>query len=67
MGAVNVVYAVSGNGPPLYMVHGIGSRKKGWNALIELVKDDFTCVTSDLRDHGESPIPQTPYTLRPAI
>ena len=27
MGAIEVSYTVSGEGPPLYMVHGIGSRR----------------------------------------
>ena len=45
------------------MVHGIGSRKVGWSGLIPHLKDNFTCVTYDLRGHGESPIPSVPYSL----
>jgi len=63
MGAVDVDFEVQGNGPPLYMVHGIGSRKVTWNSLIPDLKDQFTCVTYDLRGHGSSPVPPTPYTL----
>ena len=47
----------------LYLVHGIGARKTTWDKLIVGLKDQFTCVSYDLRGHGESPIPPTPYTL----
>ena len=63
MSAVDVVTSVRGSGPPLYLVHGIGSRKEQWNPLIDALADEFTCVSFDLRGHGESPIPDTPYRL----
>ncbi len=63
MTAINVDYRIEGSGPPLYMVHGIGSRKTTWDGLIAGLKDDFTCVSYDLRGHGDSPVPPTPYTL----
>ncbi len=63
MSSVAVDYQVEGQGPGLYMVHGIGSRKATWKPLIETLKDRFTCVSYDLRGHGESPIPPTPYNL----
>ncbi len=63
MSAVEVVYAIEGQGPPLYMVHGIGARKSTWNGLIPHLKHHCTCVTYDLRGHGESPVPPTPYSL----
>jgi len=63
MSAVDVAYTVTGSGPALYMVHGIGSRRVTWDALVDGLKDHFTCVTYDLRGHGESPVPPTPYSL----
>ena len=33
------------------------------DALIEACREEFTCVSYDLRGHGESPIPPTPYNL----
>ncbi len=63
MSAVEVAYTVEGAGPPLYMVHGIGSRRVTWNALVEDLKADFTCVSYDLRGHGDSPVPPVPYSL----
>lgn len=63
MTAIEVAYEVSGTGPPLYMVHGIGSRKTMWAPIVDALNDSFTCVVYDLRGHGDSPIPPVPYTL----
>jgi pimeloyl-ACP methyl ester carboxylesterase len=59
----DVSYRIEGQGPALYLVHGIGARKTAWDKLIVGLKDQFTCVSYDLRGHGESPVPPTPYTL----
>lgn len=61
--AIEVAYEVTGDGPALYMVHGIGSRKSMWSPLVEALSGEFTCVTYDLRGHGDSPIPPVPYSL----
>ena len=63
MSAIEVGYTVEGEGPPLYMVHGIGSRRATWAGLVPSLADDFTCVSYDLRGHGDSPVPPTPYSL----
>lgn len=63
MNSVKCSYQISGSGPALYMVHGIGARKSTWDAIVAGLKDSFTCVVYDLRGHGDSPIPETPYTL----
>jgi len=63
MTAVDVSYSVAGEGPPLYMVHGIGSRRITWDKLVAELQRDFTCVSYDLRGHGDSPVPPVPYSL----
>ncbi len=63
MTAIDVAYRIEGEGPPLYMVHGIGSRAVMWDSIIPALKDQFTCVSFDLRGHGGSPAPPVPYTL----
>jgi len=63
MSSIDVSYTIEGNGDPIYMVHGIGSRRIIWNALIKELKHQFTCVSFDLRGHGESPVPPVPYSL----
>lgn len=62
-GAVECAHETAGAGPPVIMVHGIGARRAGWNGLVEHLRADFTCVTYDLRGHGESPVPPPPYAL----
>lgn len=63
MSVIDVSYRIRGEGPPLYLVHGIGSRKTTWDELIDGLEDRFTCISYDLRGHGDSPQPATPYTL----
>ena len=63
MSAVDVACSARGSGPPLYFVHGIGARKEQWNTLVDALEGEFMCVSYDLRGHGESPVPDTPYRL----
>jgi len=65
--AVDCVHVVEGKGPPLFMVHGIGSRRSGWAALTEHLKDDFTCIAYDLRGHGDSPSGTGPFGLNELV
>jgi len=52
---VDCVYSIEGNGPPVFLVHGIGARRQGWAGLVEHLKSDFKCISYDLRGHGDSP------------
>ena len=63
MSAIDVAYRQQGSGPPVYLVHGIGSRKEQWDPLIAAFEAEFTCVSYDLRGHGQSPVPAPPYDL----
>jgi pimeloyl-ACP methyl ester carboxylesterase len=63
MSAVECAYSIEGEGPALFMIHGIGSRRITWQALVKELKQDFCCISYDLRGHGESPIPPAPYSL----
>ena len=67
MTAIDVSYRIEGEGPPLYMVHGIGSRAVTWDSIIPALRDQFTCVSFDLRGHGKSPVPPVPYTLEQLV
>ncbi len=67
MSAIDVSYRIEGQGPTLYMVHGIGSRKATWDAIIPELSRHYTCVSYDLRGHGDSPVPPTPYTLEDLV
>jgi 3-oxoadipate enol-lactonase len=67
MAAVDVSYRIVGQGPALYLVHGIGSRKTTWDELIDGLSDRFTCISYDLRGHGDSPVAATPFTLEDLV
>lgn len=55
--AVDCAYTVTGQGEPLILIHGIGARRATFTKLVEGLKDRFTCISYDLRGHGESPVP----------
>jgi 3-oxoadipate enol-lactonase len=61
--AIDCAYTVEGTGPAVFMIHGIGARRKGWEALTAHLRDAFTCIRYDLRGHGESPSPDGPFDL----
>ncbi|MGH6778448.1 MAG: alpha/beta fold hydrolase [Bradyrhizobium sp.] len=52
---VECVYSIEGKGPPIFLVHGIGARRVTWSKLVSHLRDRFTCISYDLRGHGESP------------
>lgn len=55
MTAVRSAYSVAGEGPALFMIHGIGARRATFDGMVAGLKDRFTCITYDLRGHGLTP------------
>jgi pimeloyl-ACP methyl ester carboxylesterase len=56
-------HSVEGDGPPLFLIHGIGAARDTWRFVMpELVKH-FTVISYDLRGHGASPLPGAPFGL----
>jgi pimeloyl-ACP methyl ester carboxylesterase len=60
---IDCAYAVEGHGPALFLIHGIGARRATFARLVEGLKDRFTCISYDLRGHGESPLPHSRFGL----
>ncbi len=56
-------YSIEGKGPPIFLIHGIGSARDAWRFIIPKIKNNFTVVAYDLRGHGESPKPTTEFFL----
>jgi pimeloyl-ACP methyl ester carboxylesterase len=50
-----LAYEEHGSGPALVFVHGIGTDRRRWAPVVELLTDDFRCVSIDLPGHGGSP------------
>ncbi|MFN4141604.1 alpha/beta fold hydrolase [Aestuariivirga sp.] len=60
---VKSAFSVEGKGEPLFLIHGIGASRASFAGLVPFLKNDFRCISYDLRGHGASPKPQPPYTL----
>ena len=56
-------YSVEGNGPPLFLIHGIGAARDVWRFMIPKLKEHFTVISYDLRGHGRSPKTLTKFLL----
>ena len=61
--AIDCSFSVTGSGPALFLIHGIGARRTTFVGLVEALKDRFTCISYDLRGHGESPVPEGRFGL----
>ncbi len=51
---VDIAYDVTGDGPPLVLLHGITESRRTWDPLVPDLAEDHTVVAVDLRGHGES-------------
>lgn len=47
-------YSISGQGPKLVLIHGIGANLNTWDSLIPYLEDSFTILRFDLPGFGES-------------
>ena len=56
-------YDVQGSGPPLLLVHGLGSSHNDWFAQQAVFKQTHTVIAPDLRGHGATDKPRGPYTI----
>jgi 3-oxoadipate enol-lactonase len=56
-------YSVAGEGPALFLIHGIGARRATFDGMVAGLKDRFTCISYDLRGHGLSPVPEAQFGL----
>ena len=60
---IRSAFSVEGEGPPLFLIHGIGASRHSWDGLVAALKGEFRCIAYDLRGHGKSPTPALPYAL----
>jgi 3-oxoadipate enol-lactonase len=61
--AIDCAYSVEGSGPALFLIHGIGARRATFAELVHGLRDRFTCISFDLRGHGDSPVPKERFGL----
>jgi len=60
---VRSAVSLEGDGPPIFLIHGIGASRHGWDGVIRRLRQSYRCITYDLRGHGVSPMPPPPYSL----
>ena len=56
-------YRLEGEGLPLVLVHGVGSRLEAWDGVVARFGPGFRVLRYDLRGHGLSGKPPGPYVL----
>ena len=61
--AIDCAHTITGQGPALFLIHGIGARRATFARLVDRLQERFTCISYDLRGHGESPVPQGRFGL----
>ena len=53
----------TGSGPPLVLIHGIGSRRGVWKPVVPLLAAERDVLTVDLPGFGDSPVLDEPPTV----
>jgi pimeloyl-ACP methyl ester carboxylesterase len=56
-------YDVTGDGPPLLFIHGLGSSTRDWQAQVPDFEARYRVIRFDLRGHGRSAKPPGPYSI----
>jgi len=56
-------FTQTGEGPGLFLIHGIGAAEDAWRFIVPKLTKYFTVITYDLRGHGKSPKPPTKFLL----
>ena len=60
---INIHFESTGEGVPLLLIHGLGSSTKDWDAQVADFSRYFKVITVDLRGHGQSEKPASPYSI----
>lgn len=56
-------YTIEGDGPPLFLIHGIGAARDTWRFVTPHLTPHYTVINYDLRGHGTSPMPEGTFDL----
>jgi len=62
VGDVQIAYEVTGDGPPLVLISGVGYGGWFWHKIVPPLAEHFQVITFDNRGAGESDKPPGPYT-----
>ena len=59
---IEIYYEVTGNGPPLTMIMGLGCSSRQWKWMVPLLAESFRVITFDNRGVGRTDKPDTEYS-----
>ena len=57
-----IFFELDGDGPPVTLIHGVGTWSDDWLGVIDHLDDRFRVLRYDLRSHGRSGKPPGDYT-----
>ena len=60
---IKFCYEILGEGDPLILVHGFGSKKESWIAQFKPFSEHFKVIRFDNRGSGKSHRPKEIYTM----
>ena len=60
---IKICYEIAGEGEPLFLVHGFGSKKESWIAQFPVLSKHFKVIRFDNRGAGKSERPKGTYTM----
>jgi pimeloyl-ACP methyl ester carboxylesterase len=61
--SIKICYEISGEGEPLLLVNGFGSKKESWIAQFKHLSERFRVIRFDNRGAGKSDRPHIKYTM----
>ena len=56
-------YLKVGSGPPLFLLHSLGTNARFWKDVFPFLSGHFTIYALDMLGHGESDKPSSDYTI----
>jgi pimeloyl-ACP methyl ester carboxylesterase len=60
---IRSAYSIAGNGPAVFLTHGVGARRQVWEGIVGKLAPHFRCISYDLRGHGGSDGATAPFGL----
>ena len=60
--SAGLYYEVSGAGDPIVLIHGFSVDRRMWDLQMPALQGRFTVIRYDLRGHGKSAPPSSPYS-----
>ncbi|GAA2113061.1 alpha/beta hydrolase [Actinomadura alba] len=61
MAGVRIAHEVTGEGPALLLIHGLGYPRWGWEPIVAPLARSFRVIAFDNRGIGDSDVPPGPY------